>query len=102
TLGGIVRRYDSAKRPLADGSSNADVVAWGQPPGKPGSDKLDNFAPLEDNARHTTKPILCKEIYGGFNNVPAMLQFFQAYYEKSFELKSTGIIVQNLPLLSWR
>jgi hypothetical protein len=86
---------------LADGGRSTDVVAWGQPPGAKDSDKLDNFAPLHNAARNTTKPILCKEIYSGFRDVEPMLQFFRTYYEKSFDRKSTGIIVQSLPLLTW-
>ena len=100
-LDDVVRRNDPAHRPLADASPSADIVAWGQPPGEKESNKLENFAPVENAARDTTKPILCKEIYGGFRDVPATLRFFRTYYEKSFALKSTGTIVQNLPLLAW-
>jgi len=101
-LGDIVRQQDPAHRPLADGGPGADVVAWGQSPGNKDNGKLDNLAPLQNAASHTTKPLLCKEIYGGFRDVPAMLEFFRTYYKTSFELKSTGIIVQGLPLLAWR
>jgi hypothetical protein len=87
---------------LADASPSTDVVAWGQSPTSKDTGKLDNLAPLRIAANNTTKPILCKEIYGGFADIPGMLQFFQTYYETSFALKSTGIIVQNLPLLAWR
>ena len=101
-LGDEVRRHDPSGRPLADNSECTDVVAWGQPPQNAKTGKLDNYAPLEEAAQKTKKPLLCKEIYGGFSDVPAMLQFFETYYTKSFELKSSGIIVQSLPLQAWR
>ena len=71
----IVWQQDPNHRPLADGSPGTDIVAWGQPPSNKVNGKLDNLAPLQNAAGETTKPLLCKEIYGGFRDVPAMLQF---------------------------
>ena len=117
-LAAVVRRSDPSHRPLADDS---DIVAWGQPPNRRGAgpdagaapgkapgkapgtatDKLDNFQPLADGAK-TGKPFLCKEIYGGGPDAQKLMDFFRLYYQKSFELGSTGMLVQGLGLLAGR
>jgi beta-galactosidase len=91
-----VRRLDPSGRPLEDDS---EIVGWGQPPDNKGTGTFDNFGPLE-NAAKSGKPFMCKEIYGGFQKLPEMLGFFSSFYQKSFELGSTGVLVQQMPLFA--
>lgn len=99
-IGRQARVHDPSHRPLADGSSAAEVVTWGQAALNPETRQFDNFGPLED-AAWRNKAFLCKEIYCGFNLAPELLQFFETYYSKSLQLKSSGFIVQCLPLQNW-
>jgi hypothetical protein len=90
-----VRDNDGSHRPIADGS---DIAAWGQPPEDKATGEFNNFAQL-DNGPQQGKPFMCKEIYGGFNAPEKYAAFVQEYYRRSFQLGSTGMLVQQLPLL---
>jgi hypothetical protein len=46
----------------------------------------------------SSKPLLTKEIYTGFADVENLSRFFRIFYEKSFSGRSTGILVQHLPV----
>ncbi|MCX7011518.1 MAG: hypothetical protein NTW86_02935 [Candidatus Sumerlaeota bacterium] len=92
-----VRANDPSKRPLADDS---DVSAWGQSPtGKQGGTELD-YSFLERGGQRGT-PFLCKEIYGGVREPGKMEEFLRTFYEKSFAVGSTGMFVQQLPIIAW-
>jgi len=90
-----VRKYDPSHRPIADGS---DIEAWGQPPDDKATGEFNNFTQLE-NGPQSGKPFMCKEIYGGFNAPEKYTAFAQEFYRRSFQLGSTGMLVQQLPLL---
>jgi hypothetical protein len=90
-----VRKNDPSHRPIADGS---DIAAWGQPPTDKDTGEYNNFGQLQ--AGHDSgKPFLCKEIYGGFNVPEKYSAFAEEFYRRSFALGSTGMLVQQLPLL---
>jgi beta-galactosidase len=91
-----VRKFDPSHRPIEDDS---DVIGWGQPPDNKNTGKMDYFAPLE-NAARSGKPFMCKEIYCGFQKVPELLEFFDNFYQKSFDLGSTGVLVQQMPIFA--
>lgn len=93
-LAAEVRRLDPEGRPLAD---NSDIVAWGQPPENKETGKMDNWQPIK-TAADTGKPFMNKEIYGAFKETQNVSAFFRLFYGKSFEYKSTGMLVQQLPL----
>jgi hypothetical protein len=93
-----VRNNDPSHRPIADGS---DIAAWGQPPEDKATGEFTNFAQL-DNGPQGGKPFMCKEIYGGFNAPEKYAAFVQEYYRRSFQLGSTGMLVQQLPLLRFQ
>ena len=96
-LAATVRKNDPSGRPVAD---NSDVFAWGQSPEtKQKSGEFDNFAPLQ-NAAASGKPFLNKEIYGGFLAPQKLSAFFRQFYQMSFDLGSSGMFVQQLPLLA--
>ena len=94
-LAAEVRQNDPSHRPIADGS---DIAAWGQPPEVRETGEFTNFALLQTN-HDSGKPFLCKEIYGGFNQPERYKAFAEEYYRRSFALGSTGLLVQQLPLL---
>ena len=94
-IAAAVRENDPAKRPIADGS---DLAAWGQPPEDRATGEFNNFGLLQTN-HDSGKPFLCKEIYGGFNQPDKYRAFVEEYYRRSFDLGSTGMLVQQLPLL---
>jgi hypothetical protein len=97
-LAAEVKKLDP--RPIADGS---DVVGWGQPAEDPKTHELNYMDRLEAAGQASQpKPFLCKEIYGGFQDVPKLTQFFDRFYARSFELGSTGMLVQHLPLIVGR
>jgi hypothetical protein len=97
-LDAVVRREDWSHRPIADGS---DIAAWGQPPEDKTTGEFTNFAQL-DNGAQSGKPFMCKEIYGGFNQPEKYAAFIQEYYRRSFQFGSTGMLVQQLPLLRFQ
>ena len=90
-----VRRQDPSHRPIADDS---DIAAWGQSPENRETGAFDNFTQLQ-NGPASGKPFFCKEIYGGFQAPEKFSTFVREFYRRSFELGSTGLLVQQLPLL---
>ena len=90
-----VRKGDPSHRPIADGS---DIAAWGQPPEDKATGEFNNFTQL-DAGPQAGKPFMCKEIYGGFNAPEKYAAFAQEFYRRSFQLGSTGMLVQQMPLL---
>jgi len=99
-LAQYVRREDGT-RPLADDS---DIAAWSQSvlkdPRNPG--EYDDASRMAERLAASTKPLLTKEIYGGFGDFENVARFFRSLYEKSYLGGSTGIIVQHLPLIQGR
>jgi len=95
-----VRREDGT-RPLADDS---DIAAWSQSmlkdPGNPG--EYDDASRMAGRLAASTKPLLIKEVYGGFADLDNVTRFFRSLYEKSYLGGSTGIVVQHLPLIQRR
>ena len=95
-----VRREDGT-RPLAVEDDDSDITAWNQSSlWKLGdlAGGYDDGAAMARKLAASRKPFLTKEIYGGFQDVPNLSQFFRMFYEKSYAGGSTGVIVQHLPL----
>ena len=73
-------------------------MAWGQSPEGQQKGEYNNFTQLQ-NGPKSGKPFMCKEIYGGFQAPEKYLAFCREFYKKSFDLGSTGMLVQRLPLV---
>ena len=89
-----VRKNDPAKRPIADGS---DIAAWGQPPEDRATGEFNNFGLLQTN-HDRASPSSARNLHGGFNQ-PDKYRAREEYYRRSFDLGSTGMLVQQLPLI---
>jgi hypothetical protein len=94
----VVNREDGT-RPLVDDS---DVNAWAQSTYKNPQDQsreFDDASKMAEALAASTKPLLTKEIYGGFNPVDKASEFFRTFYDKAYEGGGTGVIVQSLPVM---
>jgi hypothetical protein len=99
-LSARVRREDGT-RPLVFAGEGNEIDSWAQSPlrnpGTPGV--YDDGSRMAERFTGASRPFLTKEIYTGFADVDNLGQFFRTFYDRSYSLGGTGVIVQHLPLV---
>jgi hypothetical protein len=92
-------RKEDGTRPIADDS---DIAAWSQSPLRDlrvPKNGYDDGSRMASALAASTKPLLTKEIYGGFADLENMSRFFRSFYEKSYAGGGAGILVQHMPMI---
>jgi hypothetical protein len=98
-------RAEDGTRPVVLDFDGTDIISHSQSPVKDPRNpngEYDDGSVIAQKLAASTKPVLTKEIYGGFQNADKMGAFFRQFYEKSWTGQGTGVIVQHLPLIDRR
>jgi hypothetical protein len=98
-----VVRAEDGTRPFATDNEQSEIAAHAQSPLKnprePNGEYEDGSV-IAQKLAASTRPILTKEIYAGFrDNVDKLSVFFRQFYQKSWDGRGTGVIVQHIPLI---
>jgi hypothetical protein len=98
-----VVRSEDGTRPFATDNEHSEIAAHAQSPLKnprePNGEYEDGSV-IAQKLAASTRPVLTKEIYAGFrDNVDKLSEFFKVFYQKSWDGRGTGVIVQHIPLI---
>jgi hypothetical protein len=99
-----VVRAEDGTRPFATDNEQSEIAAHSQSPLKnprePNGEYEDGSV-IAQKLAASTRPVLTKEIYAGFRAdvFDKLSQFFHVFYQKSWDGRGTGVIVQHIPLI---